>query len=119
MTNNHIFADKWEATHNQIDRRGEEQLLLVAQVQELESLLGLQQAALQHCQDTVAGLEETVAQLVTTIKKLEKTICRCHDWLLSPGPHFAEGEEEEVVEDSEEEGAPSVIFSHGSWVIHG
>ena len=46
MTNNHIFADKWEAMHNQIDQRVEEQLLLVAQVQELESLLGLQQAAL-------------------------------------------------------------------------
>ena len=103
MMNNRIFTDKWEATHDQIDQRAEEQLLLVARVRELESLLGLQQAALQHCQDTVAGLEETVAQLVMTIKKLEKTVCRCRDWLLSLGPHFAEGEKEEVVEDSEEE----------------
>ena len=103
MTNNCIFANKWEATHNLIDWRVEEQLLLLTQIQELESLLGLQQTALQHCQDMVVGLEEIVTQLVATVKKLEKTICQCHDWLLSLGPHYAEGEEEEVVEDLEEE----------------
>ena len=65
--------------------------------------MGLQQTALQSCQNQIAGLEETIEQLVTAIKKLGKTICRCHDWLLSPGPHYAEGEEEEVVVDSEEE----------------
>ena len=37
------------------------------------------------------------------VKKLEKTVCCCHDWLLLPGPHYAEGEEEEVAEDLEEE----------------
>ena len=74
MTNNHIFADKWESTHNWINQRAEEHLLLTTHVQELESLLGLQQTALQHCQDMVAGLEETITQLVITVKKLEKTI---------------------------------------------
>ena len=70
---------------------------------ELESLLGLQQTALQHCQDTIAGLEETVAQLVVLVKKLEKMVCQCHNRLLSPGPHYAPGEEEEMVEEEEEE----------------
>ena len=70
---------------------------------ELESLLGLQQTALQHCQDMIAGLEETIVQLVAFVKKLEKTVCRCHNCLLLPGPHYAPGEEEEMVEDSEEE----------------
>ena len=65
-------------------------------VVDLESLSGLQQTALQHCQDTIAGLEETVAQLVTSVKKLEKTVCWCHDRLLSLGPHYTPGEEEEM-----------------------
>ena len=69
----------------------------------LESLSGLQQTALQHCQDTIAGLEETVAQLVMSVKKLEKMVCQCHDWLLSPGPHFMPREEEEMIEEEEEE----------------
>ena len=103
MTNNQIFSKKWELTHDQINRRSEEHLLLKTQVTELESLLGLQQTTLQHCQDTIAGLEETVAQFVVLVKKLEKTICQCHDWLLSPGTHYAPGEEEEIVEDLEEE----------------
>ena len=29
------------------------------------------------------------------VGELEKTVCRCHNWLLSPGPHYAPGEEEE------------------------
>ena len=70
---------------------------------ELESLSGLQQTTPQHCQDTITGLEETIVQLVTLVKKLEKTVCRCHDQLLSPGPHYALGEEEETVEEEEEE----------------
>ena len=72
-------------------------------VVDLESFLGLQQTALQHCQDTIAGLEETVAQLVTLVKNLEKTVCCCHDRLLSPGPHYMPGEEEEMVKETEEE----------------
>ena len=48
-------------------------------------------------------MEETVAQLVMLVKKLEKTVCRCHDRLLSPGPHYTLGEEEEMVDDLEEE----------------
>ena len=79
MMNNHIFSGKWEATHDWIDRCLEEYLLLKNQVVDLESLLGLQQTTLQHCQDTIAGLEETVTQLVTSVKKLEKVVCQCHD----------------------------------------
>lgn len=39
-------------------------------------------------------------QLVVVVCKLESTICCCCDQLLSPGPHYAKGEE--VVVDSEE-----------------
>ena len=94
MLNNQIFVEKWESTHSRINRRSEEHLLLKTHVVELKSLSGLQQTTLQHCQDTIAGLEETVTQLVASVKKLEKTVCRCHDWLLSPGPHYTPGEEE-------------------------
>ena len=76
--NNVIFSKKWETTHEHIDCCLEEILLLKNQVVDLESLSGLQQTALQHCQDMIAGLEETVAQLVTLVKKL-KMVCRCHD----------------------------------------
>ena len=103
MENNCIFSGKWEATHDWIDHRSEEHLLLKTHVAELESLLGLQQTTLQHCQDTIAGLEETIAQLVALVKKLEKTVCQCHDRLLSPGPHYTLGEEEELVKEEEEE----------------
>ena len=101
--NNVIFTEKWETTHERVNCRLEEILLLKNQVVDLESLSGLQQTALQHCQDTIAGLEETVAQLVTSVKKLEKLVCRCHDRLLSPGPHYVPGEEEMVEETEEEE----------------
>ena len=103
MTNNCIFADKWELTHDQIDCQVEEHLLLTTHLWELESLSGLQQTALQHCQDTVAGLEETVTQLMAAVKKLEKTVCQCHDQLLLPGPYYTKGEEEVVVDLEEEE----------------
>ena len=79
LKNNVIFSGKWEATHDRIDCHSEEHLLLKNQVIDLESLLGLQQTALQHCQDTIAGLEETIAQLVTSVKKLEKMVCQCHN----------------------------------------
>ena len=75
LKNNVIFSEKWEVTHNRINCHLEEHLLLKNQVVDLESLSGLQQTALQHCQDTIAGLEETVAQLVVSVKKLEKTVC--------------------------------------------
>ena len=74
------------------------------------SLSGLQQTTLQHCQDTIAGLEETIAQLVASVKKLEKMICWCHDCLLSPGPHYAPGKEEEMVEDLEEKEEDSLEY---------
>ena len=103
LTNNQIFSEKWELTHDQINRCLEEHLLLKTWATKLESPLGLQQTTLQHCQDTIAGLEETVAQFVVLMKNLEKTVCRCHNWLLLPGPHYTPGEEEEIVEDLEEE----------------
>ena len=73
--NNIIFSEKWEATHDHINCCLEEILLLKNQVVDLESLSGLQQTSLQHCQDTIAGLEETITQLVASVKKLEKTVC--------------------------------------------
>ena len=48
----------------------------------------------------IAGLEETVAQLVSSVHKLESSVCQCHDRLLSLEPHYTEGEE--VVVDLEE-----------------
>ena len=101
--NNVIFSKKWEMTHECIDCCLEEILLLKNWVVDLENLLGLQQTTLQHCQDMVAGLEETVTQLVALVKKLEKTVCCCHNQLLSLGPHYVPGEEEEMVEEMEEE----------------
>ena len=65
--NNVIFAKKWEAIHDRIDCCLEDILLLKNWVVDLEALLGLQQTALQSCQNTIAGLEETVAQLVTSV----------------------------------------------------
>ena len=62
-------------THERIDHHSEEILLLQNWVVDLESLLGLQQTALQSCQNTIAGLEETVAQLVALVKRLEKMVC--------------------------------------------
>ena len=79
MENNCIFSGKWEVTHDQINCHLGEHLLLKTRVVELKGLSGLQQTALQHCQDMIAGLEETVAQLVMSVKKLEKMVCQCHD----------------------------------------
>ena len=100
--NNVIFSKKWEVTHDRIDCRLEDILLLKNQVVDLEALSGLQQTTLQHYQDAIAGLEETVAQLVASVEKLEKTVCCCHNRLLLLGPHYASGEEEEMVEETEE-----------------
>ena len=69
---------------------------------DLEALSGLQQTTLQSCQNTIAGLEETIANLTVSVSKLEKSICRCQDRLLSLAPHYTPGEEEEVVEETEE-----------------
>ena len=102
--NNIIFAKKWEMTYDRIDHQSEEILLLKNWVVDLESLSGLQQTTLQYCQDMIAGLEETVAQLVASVKKL-KTVCCCRNQLLSPGPHYTLGEEEEMVQETEEEEA--------------
>ena len=75
--NNVIFSEKWEATHDHIDRHSEETRLLKNWVVDLEALSGLQQTALQSCQNTIAGLEETVANLTASVTKLEKSVCRC------------------------------------------
>ena len=75
--NNVIFSEKWEVTHDRINRRSEETHLLMNWVVDLEALSGLQQTALQSCQNTIAGLEETIARLTASVTKLEKLVCRC------------------------------------------
>ena len=75
--NNVIFGEKWEMTHDRIDRQLEELRLLKNRVVDLEALSGLQQNALQTCQSTIAGLEETVLKLATSVTVLEKSVCRC------------------------------------------
>ena len=65
---------------------------------DLEALSGLQQNALQSCQNTIAGLEETVLKLAASVTVLEKSVCRCQDRLLLPSPHYTPGEEEEGLE---------------------
>ena len=101
--NNVIFREKWEMTHDRIDRRLEELRLLKNRVTDLEALSGLQQNTLLVCQKTIDGLEETVLNLAASVVVLERLICHCRDRLLSPGPHFASGGEEEMVEETEEE----------------
>ena len=100
--NNVIFGEKWETTHDRIDRRSEDIRLLKNRIVDLEALSGLQQDALQSCQNTIAGLEETVLKLAASVTVLEKLVCHCRNRLLSPGPHYALGEEE-MVEEMEEE----------------
>ena len=75
--NNVIFSEMWEVTHDRIDHRLEDNCLLKNRVVDLEALLGLQQTALQSCQNTIAGLEETVAKLTTSVTLLEKSVCHC------------------------------------------
>ena len=99
--NNVIFGEKWEMTHNRINRRSEELCLLKNQVVDLEALTGLQQGAVQSCQSTIAGLEETILKLAASVTVLEKSVCHCRDRLLSPAPHYAPGEE--MVEETEKE----------------
>ena len=105
--NNVIFGEKWETTHDHIDCRSEDIRLLKNRVMDLKALSGLQQDALQSCQSTIAGLEETVLKLAASVTVLEKSVCRCRDRLLSPGPHYVLGEEMvkemEKEEESEEE----------------
>ena len=99
--NNVIFGEKWETTHNRIDCRLEDVRLLKNRLVDLEALSGLQQNALQSCQNTIAGLEETILKLAASVTVLERSVCCCRDHLLSLGPHYASGEE--VVEETEEE----------------
>ena len=101
--NNVIFREKWETTHDRIDRRSEELHLLKNRVTDLEALNSLQQDTLQVCQKTIDGLEETVLKLAASVTILEKSVCRCQDCLLSPGPHYVSGETEEMVKETEEE----------------
>ena len=75
--NNVIFGDKWEMTHDHIDHRSEDIRLLKNRIVDLEALSGLQQNALQSCQSTIDGLEETVLKLATSVTVLEKLVCRC------------------------------------------
>ena len=101
--NNVIFGEKWEMTHDCIDHRSEDIRLLKNRIVDLEALSGLQQNALQSCQSTIAGLEETVLNLAASVTVLEKSICCCRDCLLSLAPHYTLGEEEMVEETEKEE----------------
>ena len=101
--NNIIFGEKWETTHNCIDCHSEDIRLLKNWVVDFEALSGLQQNTLQSCQNTIAGLEETILNLAASVTVLEKSVCRCRDCLLSPAPHYVSGAEEEMVEETEEE----------------
>ena len=100
--NNVIFREKWEMTHDRINRHSEDIRLLKNRIMDLEALSGLQQNTLQSCQSTIARLEETILKLAASVTVLEKSVCRCRDRLLSPGPHYAPGEAE-VVEETEKE----------------
>ena len=109
--NNVIFTGQWEVTHDRINCRLEEVPLLKNQVVNLKALSGLQQTALQSCQNSIAGLEETIAKLTASVTTLEKSVCHCRDHLLLLAPHYMPGEEEEMVkemeeEETEEEGGP-------------
>ena len=75
--NNVIFGEKWEMTHDHIDCRSEDIHLLQNQLVDLEALSGLQQNALQSCQNTIAGLEDTVLKLAASVTILEKLVCCC------------------------------------------
>ena len=99
--NNVIFGEKWEMTYDRINHCSKDIHLLKNRIVDLKALSGLQQNALQSCQNTIAGLEETVLKLAASVTALEKSVCRCRDHLLSPGPHYASGEE--MVEETEEE----------------
>ena len=68
--NNVIFGEKWETTHDCIDRHSEDIRLLKNQLMDLEALSGLQQNALQSCQNTISGLEETVLKLAASVTVL-------------------------------------------------
>ena len=75
--NNVIFGEKWEMTHDRIDHCSEDIHLLKNWVVDLEALSGLQQNTLQSCQNTIAGLEETVLKLAASVTVLERSVCRC------------------------------------------
>ena len=75
--NNIIFARKWEMTHDCINCHSEDIRLLKNWVVDLEALTGLQQTALKSCQNTIAGLEETVANLTVSVTTLENLVCWC------------------------------------------
>ena len=75
--NNIIFAGKWETTHDRIDHHSEDIHLLKNWMVDLKALSGLQQTTLQSCQNSIAGLEETVARLTMSVNKLEKSVCHC------------------------------------------
>ena len=79
LLNNCCFANEWETTQECINQRANEHQQLKTHIIELEGLSSLQQTTLQSCQNQIAGLEETVEQLVAVVCKLESTICCCCD----------------------------------------
>ena len=101
--NNWKFAKDYKMIHACINHRREDHTNLKGQVQELQDIVHLQRTIINSCHNQTAALEEMVEQLVEAVKKLEGSICCCWDWLLSPCPHFAKGENQEVVADLEED----------------
>ena len=109
--NNVIFARKWEVTHDRVNHRSEEVHLLKNWVVDLKALSGLQHTTLQSCQNTIAGLEETITKLTVSVTKLGRSVCWCQDRLLSLAPHYTPGEEEEMVEETKEEEEESLKYA--------
>ena len=75
--NNVIFGEKWEMTYDRINHCSKDIHLLKNRIVDLKALSGLQQNALQSCQNTIAGLEETILKLAASVTVLERSVCRC------------------------------------------
>ena len=101
--NNRKFAEDYKVIHAHIDHKGDDHIILKRWVKELKGIVWLQRTIINSCHDETAALGETAEQLVVAVMKLEGSVCCCHNWLMSPGPHFTEGENKEVVVDLEED----------------
>ena len=103
MENNCKFTEDYKVIHAHIDHRTNNYTNLKGKVKDLQEVVHLQRAIIDSCHNQTAALEETMAKSVELVQTLERLVCHCQDWLLLPGPHFTEGENQEVVEDSKED----------------
>ena len=67
LGNNCLFTEGWERTQEWIDCQADKHQCLKIHIIKLKNLSGLQQTTLQSCQNQIAGLEETVKQLVSAV----------------------------------------------------